>query len=77
MEMNFDRVQYYESDLQETPYDFDSIMHYSRTTFSSNGDDTLQSKFDPNKKLGNTKLSPLDIQKVNTFYQCHGKDITL
>ena len=57
---------------QETLYDYDSIMHYSSTTFTKNGKNTMQAKFDPSKSLGGTKMSSLDILELNKIYQCNG-----
>ena len=54
-------------------YDYKSIMHYSRTTFTLNGKDTMYAKFDPSLDLGSQKLSELDIQELNEVYQCHRK----
>ena len=55
------------------PYDYQSIMHYTRTTFTKNGQNTLEAKADRNIKLGGGKLSAHDIKKLNKMYQCNCK----
>nr|QNH72393.1 toxin candidate TRINITY_DN31672_c0_g1_i1 [Pachycerianthus borealis] len=53
------------------PYDYDSILHYGRYFFSKNGKPTIVPTQNPNAKIGNkVHLSSLDIQKVNTLYNC-------
>lgn len=48
----------------------DSIMHYGRTAFSSNGQPTMIPK-DPKATIGDrTTLSPIDIQEIQKFYGC-------
>jgi hypothetical protein len=49
-------------------YDYGSIMHYPRTAFSSNGQDTI-TPTDPNAQIGQrTGLSAGDISAVTTMY---------
>lgn len=49
-------------------YDYGSIMHYSRTAFSSNGQDTIVPT-DPNAQIGQRQaLSSGDILGVNSTY---------
>ena len=51
-------------------YDPASIMHYDKDFFSKNFMDTMQSR-DPTIPLGGAEeLSPLDIAKANTLYNC-------
>ena len=61
------------SDTFGVPYDYDSIMHYTRTTWTKNGQDTMQAIGDPNRKLGGTKVTAYDIMKLNLMYHCHGR----
>ncbi len=70
---NFDKSKYNEMDNFGQPYDYLSIMHYTRTSWTKNGKDTLQAKSDPNLKLGGDGLSKYDIAKINAMYHCHGK----
>lgn len=55
------------------PYDFGSIMHYAKTTFSKNGYDITIHPLPGSygKEIGQrTRLSPLDILQANRLYQC-------
>ena len=72
---NFKRMTYQQSITQDTPYDYKSIMHYTKTTFTRNGKDTMRAKFDPAMPLGNTEMSDLDILELNKLYQCHGESL--
>nr|XP_040017671.1 high choriolytic enzyme 1-like [Gasterosteus aculeatus aculeatus] len=54
-----------------TPYDFESVMHYSKYAFSRNGEPTIVSKADPDMEFGSaTTMSQNDIARVNALYQC-------
>ncbi|XP_077367559.1 low choriolytic enzyme-like [Festucalex cinctus] len=54
-----------------TPYDFNSIMHYTKFAFSKNGKPTIVAKRDPNLKFGlSRKMSSNDIKRVNALYKC-------
>ncbi|CAF5201560.1 unnamed protein product, partial [Rotaria magnacalcarata] len=65
----FDKLTSANSDNQGTPYDYNSIMHYGRTSFSSNGQPTMVPK-NPTATIGDrTTLSPIDIQEIQKFYQ--------
>eukprot|EP00112_Aurelia_sp_Birch-Aquarium-sp1_P008322 Seg1913.8 transcript_id=Seg1913.8/GoldUCD/mRNA.D3Y31 product="DNA repair protein RAD50" protein_id=Seg1913.8/GoldUCD/D3Y31 len=68
---NFDRQKAHAGLTQGTPYDYKSIMHYSRTTFTMNGKDTIRAKFDPEMPLGGQEMSQYDILELNKAYQCH------
>ena len=70
MASNFDKR---DSDTSfNAPYDYNSIMHYGRTSFSKNGKDTIQAKYDPYLDLGGSELSKYDIMKIKTMYRCNG-----
>ena len=73
---NFDESERGASDTFGMPYDYNSIMHYTRTAWTKNGRNTMEAKNDPNLKLGGTKLTKYDILKLNLMYHCHGKVIT-
>ncbi|KAM4592692.1 high choriolytic enzyme 1-like [Odontesthes bonariensis] len=54
-----------------TPYDFNSVMHYSRLAFSRNGQPTIVAKSNPNLSFGNAReMSANDIARVNRLYGC-------
>ena len=52
------------------PYDYGSIMHYRRSSFSKNGLDTITPK-DPRANIGQRRgLSKIDIAQLKTMYNC-------
>ncbi|XP_028449986.1 high choriolytic enzyme 1-like [Perca flavescens] len=54
-----------------TSYDYSSIMHYARTAFSINGQDTITPIPNPNVQIGQSQgLSSLDIIRINKLYSC-------
>lgn len=70
-EHNFNKYSHRDIDLLKIPYDFDSIMHYGRKSFSKNGLDTIRSILDPNRLLGQREgLTDFDIHEVNALYDC-------
>ncbi|XP_022604910.1 high choriolytic enzyme 1-like [Seriola dumerili] len=67
-ESNFQKVQ---TNNLNTPYDFESVMHYSKFAFSKNGQPTIVAKGNPNLSFGQaTTMSANDIARVNKLYQC-------
>ncbi|XP_054882706.1 hatching enzyme 1.2-like isoform X1 [Poeciliopsis prolifica] len=67
-EHNFEKVQ---TNNLGTPYDFNSIMHYSKTAFSRNGQPTLLSKANPSLNFGRaSSMSANDIARINRLYGC-------
>lgn len=69
MQHNFDKVNLVDSSNFDTPYDYNSIMHYDRTAFSKNGQDTMIPKDSSFLDIiGQHKLSPGDIQRLNNMY---------
>lgn len=61
-------------DVLNTKYDFDSIMHYGKFSFSKNNKPTIQAIDDPNRDLGQRNgFSATDIIKVNALYDCKSK----
>ena len=67
----FNKIKNGESNLLGYGYDYASIMHYDKDSFSiSYYLDTIRAK-DPSIPLGGAEeLSPLDIAKANTLYNC-------
>ena len=74
MESNFEKYEHGETDMLGMEYDFKSIMHYGRTSFTKNGQDTMQRIDDPKAPLGNTDFSTIDLVEINALYNCqkHG-----
>lgn len=71
----------YESNFDKAPkgattgfgvgYDYGSVMHYSPTAFSRNGQPTIESKSKSNDKMGQRDgFSNKDIMKINKMYNC-------
>lgn len=52
------------------PYDYNSIMHYPRTAFSRNGEDTIVPKKSGANIGQRNGLSVHDIERINTMYNC-------
>ncbi|XP_035855086.1 high choriolytic enzyme 1-like [Sander lucioperca] len=68
MEHNFDKV---ETRNLGTPYDYGSVMHYTRYAFSRNCQPTIVPIPDNNVAIGRaTQMSPTDILRVNRLYNC-------
>ncbi|EDO47591.1 predicted protein, partial [Nematostella vectensis] len=52
-------------------YDFRSIMHYRKTEFSKNGQNTIEAVQNPDMELGSVNsLSAVDIMQINRLYNC-------
>ncbi|XP_063078569.1 meprin A subunit beta-like [Engraulis encrasicolus] len=69
---NFDKRAVAESTLQGSKYDYKSVMHYSKTSFSNGNGDTIVTK-DPNYQeiIGQRhEMSPTDVWEVNSLYGC-------
>ncbi|XP_075692885.1 astacin-like metalloendopeptidase [Rhinoderma darwinii] len=60
------------ADTLNIPYNYNSIMHYSSTTFSNtSGMTSLVPKPDPNVFIGQrTGLSSLDVLMINKVFAC-------
>ncbi|CAF5003246.1 unnamed protein product, partial [Rotaria sp. Silwood1] len=70
MESNFQKYSTAQADTQNTPYDYDSIMHYPRDAFSVNGQDTIR-PLQAGVTIGNRQtLSVIDIEEVQLAYGC-------
>ncbi|XP_053179571.1 high choriolytic enzyme 1-like [Scomber japonicus] len=68
MQHNFNKVQ---TNNLGTPYDFNSVMHYSNYAFSRNGRPTIVARSNPNLSFGHARaLSRNDIARVNRLYRC-------
>lgn len=54
------------------PYDVGSVMHYSQTAFSANGQPTMTALFNPHgRTMGQRQeATPEDILRINRMYGC-------
>ncbi|KAM7406611.1 hypothetical protein PAMP_000981 [Pampus punctatissimus] len=69
MEFNFRKIQ---TRNLGTPYDYNSVMHYSRFAFSRNRQPTIIPIPDNNVAIGRAvEMSPNDILRVNRLYRCN------
>ncbi|XP_077350916.1 high choriolytic enzyme 1-like [Festucalex cinctus] len=60
-----------DSDSLNTPYDYTSVMHYSRTAFSTNGRDTITPIPNGSIQIGQrVGMSEWDIRRINILYGC-------
>ncbi|CAF1447452.1 unnamed protein product [Adineta ricciae] len=63
-------------DTLGTPYDYNSLMHYGSTAFSSNGQATIVPKNSAAQiRPVPAGLSPIDILEVQLYYQCTGSSV--
>lgn len=70
-EINFSKAKSGEASGYGVPYDYGSVLHYSSTAFSKNGQPTIEAKTKSNEKMGQREgFSKKDIEKVNKMYQC-------
>ena len=71
---NFNKYERGRIDTLKVPYDYDSIMHYGMDSFSKNGEVTIRSIKDAGRSLGQRNgFTKLDIQEINSLYECSGK----
>ncbi|XP_067901950.1 high choriolytic enzyme 1-like [Heterodontus francisci] len=63
----------------DTPYDYNSVMHYGKFAFSKDGTSiTIVPKPNPNIHIGQRfGMSTLDVLKINRLYNCTGYKINL
>ncbi|KAJ7387610.1 hypothetical protein OS493_000945 [Desmophyllum pertusum] len=70
---NFNKYSHRDIDKLQIPYDFDSIMHYGRKSFTKNGKDTIRSILDPSRDMGQRQgFTDLDVHEINALYDCNG-----
>lgn len=76
-EINFAKARAGETTGFGVTYDFGSVMHYSSTAFSKNGQPTIEAKVKTNEKMGQREgFSKKDIEKVNKMYKCQQSSAT-
>jgi len=59
-------ANYWEYDYKKYAYDYNSIMHYGKYDFTSNGKLTIVSPV----PINNSKISDMDYEKVKDMYTC-------
>ncbi|TNM90642.1 hypothetical protein fugu_002931 [Takifugu bimaculatus] len=64
---NFRKVQ---TNNLGTSYNYRSVMHYRKTSFSRNGLPTIVAKGNPNQILGSSFITYSDIIRVRRLYGC-------
>ncbi|XP_031568695.1 uncharacterized protein LOC116303310 [Actinia tenebrosa] len=71
-EYNFERHDIGSVGSLGLPYDYESLMHYGKRTFTRNGENTLERIDNPNGKLGRTggSFSSTDKVAINALYEC-------
>ena len=71
---NFNKYTLTRIDYLNVEYDYDSIMHYGRKTFSKNKLPTIKAIGDPDRSLGQRRgLSEKDIMQLNILYDCQSE----
>ena len=74
---NFDKYNDSYVNTLNTTYDYESVMHYSKTAFSINGQPTIE-PLQPNVKIGQRYyLSDIDIEEIRLYYNCSTTSPTL
>ncbi|XP_048582923.1 zonadhesin isoform X2 [Nematostella vectensis] len=70
---NFNKYDRGSIDSLNINYDYDSLMHYGKSSFSKNGKPTIQVIGDPSRRLGQRdSFSSADILELNALYDCSG-----
>lgn len=74
MEGQFNKYKHSKVDSMDFDYDYSSLMHYGKRTFSKNGKPTVRAVNNPYMSLGRSVgFSDLDIKKMNALYDCKSK----
>lgn len=69
-EHNFNKYSFEVTNTLNLPYDYNSVMHYSKTAFSKNGQPTIITK-NQNVWIGQRNtLSVIDIEEIRKYYHC-------
>nr|QNH72427.1 toxin candidate TRINITY_DN38610_c0_g1_i1 [Pachycerianthus maua] len=70
-EDQFDKLSIADIDDLDLQYDYKSLMHYGKTSFTVNGKQTVSSVLKPESEtFGGEMFTELDLQKINTLYHC-------
>jgi len=78
VDINWDNISsynyhnFYKQDTNNlgTPYDYQSVMHYNKFAFTKNGQDTITTIPNQVPFGGASRMSDIDIQRINRLYQC-------
>lgn len=71
-EINFKKARVGEATGFGVRYDYGSVMHYTTTAFSKNGQPTIVPKIKTNEPIGQREgFSRSDIEKVKRMYKCN------
>lgn len=75
MEVQFNRYKHSKVDSMGFDYDYNSLMHYGKRTFSKNGLPTIKALDNQYMSLGRGDgFSELDIKKMNALYDCKNEE---
>ena len=70
-EYNFDKLTTSQVDTLGVRYDYGSVMHYSKYSFSKNGNPTIMPKSPPTADIGQRDgLSDSDVLRIRKLYGC-------
>ncbi|CAH1728175.1 unnamed protein product [Chironomus riparius] len=68
---NFEKARYGETTAYDVTYDKGSVMHYSPTAFSRNGQKTILSKNGSDGQMGQRNgFARSDLLRINAMYKC-------
>ncbi|XP_031571902.1 zinc metalloproteinase nas-4-like [Actinia tenebrosa] len=72
---NFESYSHGDVDTLDTPYDYNSLMHYDNLAFSKNRQNTIEALDDSSKQLGQLdSFSATDIKQLLKIYKCRSID---
>ena len=72
-EGNFAKRGFEDSDTLGGDYDYDSVMHYGKYSFTKNGLQTIGAVGNLDKNIGQRDgVSASDILQLNKLYRCQG-----
>lgn len=71
MKQNFGKYDASMSSDFAVPYDYESVMHYSKRAFSKNNRHTIKPLKKISVKMGQrVRPTPQDYQRINNMYNC-------